>query len=356
MAIMSHYMKPDGKLEHDLDEKTVRQAYESSQGLLWVDINNTTEQDGEYLESVFGFHHLAIEDCVSPRIHTPKIDDFDKYLFIVVHGINYASESELVETVELAILLGPNFVVTNHNFPVLGVDEIMQRVEDDGRPLKRGADFLAHSLIDVMVDNVLPTIDKMDEVAIEIEDDVVRHPQQSTMEAILKLKRSIQRINRVMGPQREVVNRLSRGEFKIISAESQIFFRDIYDHIVRVNDLNQNNKDTAEGLLATYLSSMANRQNETMKVLSMVATIFLPLALLAGIYGMNFENMPELAWSWGYYAVIGFIILVIVVAVYLFWAKNWITVGRKKVLPKNLFLVDRKKLAGYIGINKKKTH
>lgn len=354
MAVIAHYLTPEGELEHNLDETNVKLAYESGQGLLWVDIGDTTKTDGEYLKRVFGFHHLAIEDCVNPDIHTPKIDDFSKYLFIIVHGINYAVESELVETMELAIFLGTNFVVTNHNHPMLSIDEVLRRVEDDGRPMKRGADFLAHSLIDVIVDNVLPTIDRMDEVTLQIEDEVVHRPQQSTMEAILKLKRSIQRINRVMGPQREVINRLSRGEFKVIGSESQIFYRNVYDHIVRVHDLNQNLRDTADGLLATYLSSVANRQNETMKVLSIVATIFLPLTLLAGIYGMNFEYMPELGWRWAYFVVIVVIIMSIVIAVYFFWAKNWITLGRRKMLPKSLFSVDRKKLAGHEGFSERK--
>jgi magnesium transporter len=215
--------------------------------------------------------------------------------------------------------------------------------------MKRGTDFLAHALIDALVDNVLPTIDRMSDFAEEIEEEVLRQPQQATLEAILKLKRSTLRIHRVMAPQREVLNRLSRGEFTPIKGEAQIFYRDIYDHLVRIEDLNQNIRDMADNALSTYLSSVANRQNETMRVLSIVATIFLPLTLLAGIYGMNFEYMPELKWHWGYFMVLGIMGAVIVSVIWRFWASRWIGWGRSQVRRVGLFTVEPERLIGYLG-------
>jgi 4-alpha-glucanotransferase len=158
----------------------------------------------------------------------------------------------------------------------------------------------------------------------DIEEETIRNPQPPTLEAILKLKRSTLRIHRVMAPQREILNRLSRGEFPIIGSEAQIYYRDIYDHLVRIEDLNQTTRDRADNALATYLSSVANRQNETMKVLSIVAAIFLPLTLVAGIYGMNFEYMPELMVPWAYFAVLGFMGIVIIGVIWWFWARNWL--------------------------------
>jgi magnesium transporter len=215
--------------------------------------------------------------------------------------------------------------------------------------MRRGADFLAHALIDALVDNVLPTIDRMSDIAEEIEEEVIHQPQQVTLEAILKLKRSTLRIHRVMAPQREVLNRLSRGEFPLIKGEAQIFYRDIYDHLVRIEDLNQNIRDMADNALSTYLSSVANHQNETMRVLSIVATIFLPLTLLAGIYGMNFEYMPELEWRWGYFAVLGIMGMVIAGVIWRFWSSRWLGWGRKKVSRVRLFSVEPDKLIGYFG-------
>jgi magnesium transporter len=349
MPFKSYYLSPDGTLRKDLNEKESRAAFESKQGLLWVDIAATTEEDGSFLERTFNFHHLAVEDCVSTEIHPPKIDDFGDYLFIVAHGVNHAVESDIVETAELAIFLGPHFVVSNHNFPLYSIESVRQMVECDGRPMKHGTDFLAHSILDALIDNVLPTIDKMSEEADAVEEEALRSPQQSTIEAILKLKRSTLRIHRIMAPQREVMNRLSRREFPVISGEAGIFYRDIYDHIIRIEDLNQTNGDRADNALSTYLSSVANRQNETMKVLSIVATIFIPLTLVAGIYGMNFEHMPELKLPWGYFAVLGFMGTVIAIAIYWFWAKRWITWGRRKAIRVRPFFVEREKLRGYLG-------
>ncbi|MFC1860660.1 CorA family divalent cation transporter [Chloroflexota bacterium] len=226
-------------------------------------------------------------------------------------------------------------------------------MEKDGRPTKKGADFLVHTLIDALIDNVMPTIDRMGEIAGDIEEEAIRRPNQGTLEATLKLKHSTLRIHRVMAPQREVLNRLSRREFSIISEEAQIFYRDIYDHIVRIEDLNQIIRDRADNALATYLSAVANRQNDVMKVLSIVATIFIPLTLVAGIYGMNFEHIPELKVLWAYFAVLGFMGIVIIAFTWFFWFRKWLDCGRGKVTRRRLFAVNREKLRGYTGnINK----
>jgi len=349
MPFKAYYLGPEGDLRLGLDEQQVRAAFESKQGLLWVDISDVTEEDGEFLERTFNFHHLAVEDCVSTLVHSPKIDDFGDYLFIVAHGIDHTAESDIVETTELAIFLGHHFVVSSHNVPLYSVESIKRLVEYDGRPMSRGADFLAHTLIDALIDNVLPTIDRMSETADDIEEEAIQSPQQSTLEAVLKLKHSTLRIHRVMAPQREVVNRLSRGEFPVIKDEAQIFYRDVYDHIVRIDDLIQSLQDRADNALATYLSSVAIRQTETMKVLSVVASIFLPLTLVAGIYGMNFENMPELEWSWGYFALLGFMGTLAAAAMSWFWARRWIIWGRRQIVRARPFAVEPEKLMGYLG-------
>jgi len=258
-------------------------------------------------------------------------------------------ESEIVETAELAIFLGQHSVVSGHNFPMYSVEAVRQMVEDDGRPMKRGADFLAHALINALIDNIMPTIDKMGDVADEIEEEVIINPLQTILEAIVKLKRSTLRIHRVMAPQREVVNRLSRGEFKLITGEAGIFYRDIYDHLVRIEDLNLIIRERIDNALTTYLSSMANRQNEVMKTLSIVAAIFLPLMLIAGIYGMNFENMPELEVPWAYFAVLGLMGIVLVSVIGWFWARIWITWGRRKVRRVRPFAVELKRLIWHSG-------
>jgi magnesium transporter len=349
MPFTAYHFSSEGGLRRGLSEDETKTAFESREGLLWVDITEPTEEDSKLLEQGFHFHHLAVEDCVSSETHPPKIDDFGDYLFIIVHGINHMVEFDIVETTELAIFLSPHFVVSTHHFPLYSVEAIRRQVEDDGRPMGRGADFLAHAVVDALIDNVLPTIDRMSDVADEIEEETIANPQQATLEAIMKLKRSTLRIHRVMAPQREVLNRLSRGEFPIIREEARIFYRDIYDHLLQMEDLSQTVRDRADNALATYLSSVSNRQNETMRVLSIVATIFMPLTLVAGIYGMNFEYMPELKWPWAYFAVLGFMGAVVVAAIWWFWARSWITWGRRQVTRIKPFAVEPEKLVGHIS-------
>ena len=200
VAITSYYLTEQDGLKRNLTEEEMQTAVKSEQGLLWVDISETGEEEGDLLERVFDFHNLFIEDCVSPQIHPPKIDEYGDYLFIIVHGINHVTESDIVETAELNIFLGNNYVVSNHSFPLYSVKAIEQMVEDDGRPMQRGADFLAHALIDVLIENVIPTIDSMSDFAEKIEEETIQNPQKSTLEAILRLKRSTLRIHRVMAP------------------------------------------------------------------------------------------------------------------------------------------------------------
>ncbi len=328
MTFTAYYLSPEGELRQNLGEDEVRMAFESGKGLLWVDVSGVTEADASFLERNFHFHHLAIEDIVAPRIHSPKIDDLGSYLFIIVHGINPVSGAEMPETAEMALFLGSHFVVSAHRVPLHCIDDVRRLVENNGPPMRHGADFLAHALIDVLIDNILPAIDGMAEKSEEVEEETIRNPQQAVLESILKLKRSTLRIHRVIAPQREILNRLSRGEFPIIKDEARIYYRDVYDHLIRIEDLTQNIRDAADNALDTYMSSVANRQNEVMKVLSMVATIFMPLTLIAGIYGMNFDNMPELRWSWGYFAVLGLMAVVVIVAIVWFWTRKWIVFRR----------------------------
>ncbi len=346
MPFNAYYLTPGGDLRKDLSEPDIAAAYASKQGLLWVDVPGITAEDGATLERLFGFHHLAVEDCISPEIHSPKIDDFPDYLFIIIHGINHAEQTDIVETTELAFFLGATFLVTAHNDPLYSLASVQNAVEMDGRPMRRSADFLAHELADALVDNVMPTIDRMNDVAEDIEEDVILLRSRNILDGILKLKRSTMRVHRVMAPQREVLNRLSRGEFPQIGPDARIFFRDIYDHIVRLDELNQSTLDRADNALATYLSAVANRQNETMRILAIVATIFMPLTLLAGIYGMNFHYMPELGWHWGYFTVLGVIGLVILVMIIRFWAGGWFSWGSKRASWVKPFVVEAAKLRG----------
>ncbi len=344
----SYYIDSAGKLHRHLTGPEMQEALGSGVGLLWVDISETAEEDGTLLTDVFHFHHLAVEDCVEAQIHPPKIDDYGDHIFAIFHGVNHSVESDIVETAELALFIGNNFVVSNHNFHLYSVEEVRYQLETDTRLMEHGADFLAYSLIDALVDNVLPTIDRMSDITESIEEEALGKPGQNTLESILRLKRSVRRIHHTMVPQRELLNRLSRGEFAVVKKGSLVFYRDVYDHLVRIEDLNLSIRDGADNALTTYLSSVANRQNETMKVLAVAGSIFLPLTLLAGIYGMNFDYMPELHWRWAYFAVLGVVVTVTLGALTVFWRLGWFRFRRPPVSIGRTFSVERVRLRGHL--------
>jgi len=347
MSYRTYYYTEKAGLQTDLTLPDIRSALADTAGLLWVDFCETTPEDGEVLADVFGFHSLAVEDCVETAIHPPKIDDYGSHIFALFHGINHGAKSDIVETAELALFIGANFVVSNHNFRLYSVEEVRYQVETDARLMQRGPAWLAYTLIDALVDNIQPTIELMTEIAADIEEDAIRQPSHSTSEAILLLKRSVRRVHRTIVPERELLNRISRGEYPVIHADSLVYFRDVYDHMVRIEDLNLSVKESADNALSTYLTAIANRQNETMKVLAVVGAIFLPLTLLSGIYGMNFDYMPELRWQWAYFAVLTIMASVVLGALLVFWRRGWFRIGARAAQVRRTFAVEKSALRGH---------
>ena len=324
MLKCAFYLAPDGKLLDQLNVEQIKSILTTGEGLLWVDIEDVTNEDAGLISNVFCFHPLAVADCISKNIHPPKIDDFGDYLFIIVHGINYYIESDVEETTELALFLGKNYVVTSHDVPLRAVTSVLNRVQSDGRPMRRGPDFLAHDLIDALVDNIMPTIDEMDEKSDHLEAEAIHDPKRQTLTSIMQLKRSILALTRVILPQREILNALSRGDYSLISEGAQIYYRDIYDHLVRIEMITLGLRDMAESVLSSYLSSVSNRMSEVMKVLTLIATIFIPLTFIAGIYGMNFLNMPELKWQYGYFTILGVMAVLGISLLVHFRRKKWL--------------------------------
>jgi len=324
MIKCAFYLAPDGKRLDELNVEQIKDMLATGEGLLWVDIEDATKEDAELLSNVFCFHPLAVADCISKNIHPPKIDDFEDYLFVIVHGINYHIEADVVETTELALFLGKNYVVTTHDVPMRSVSSMLDRVRKDGRPMRRGVDFLAHDILDALVDNIMPTIDEMNDKSATIEAEALHEPKRETLTSIMQLKRSILALERILSPQRGAIDRLSRGEYALISERAQIYYRNIYDHLLRIEMLTYNLRDMVESTLSTYLSSVSNRMNEVMKVLTLVATIFIPLTFIAGIYGMNFANMPELQWRHGYFSILIAMAVIGISLVVYFRRKRWL--------------------------------
>jgi magnesium transporter len=322
--ITSYLRKPDGSLLSPADPEAVRQALTSGEGLLWIDLEAPSEEEASLLREVFHFHHLAIEDCFNSHIDPAKIDDYGDYLFIIAQAITNPEQSARLETTELDFFLGRNYVVSFHGQPLPFVQELRRRCEKNGLELSRGADFLAHALLDTLVDDYQPLVEVLDEALEQVEEQVLAEPRKSFLQEILLLKRNVQRLRRTLIPQRDVVNRIARGEFpNVIREDTYVYFRDVYDHVVRVEELVESVRDLADGVLNSYLSAINNRMNDVMKTLSVVATILLPLTFIASIYGMNFQNMPELNWHYGYYVAVGMMVTVALGLMVLFRRRRW---------------------------------
>ena len=310
--ISSCYRNSGGEVEFDLSPQALAAAHADRGGLVWVDIHADGRDDGEpLLRDVFGFHSLTIDDCYNTLIDPPKIDDYGAYLFVIIHNVLYDDGTKRLTTNELNLYLGANYVVSVHRSPVRAVDEVRRRAESRSLVLDRGPAFLAHALFDVVVDDFHPVVERIDEQIAVIEELVLVRPERETLEEVLLLKRNAQRLKRSILPQRDVANRFSRGEYPaLIKPDAIMYFRDVYDHTVRVEEMIESVRDLADGALNTYLSSVNNRINEVMKTLAIVTVIFLPLTLLAGIYGTNFENVPEYGVRLGYYGMLVAMVLV----------------------------------------------
>jgi magnesium transporter len=282
----------------------VAKTLQDPAGFVWVSLENPSDNEIlSILQDQFHFHPLAIEDSMSTGYQAPKVDDFGEYVFIIAHAILQDKDFEDLETMELNLYLAQNYLVTCHrNHAMPPVEKIWQQLARDERLYHNGSDFLCHAILDVLVDDYMPVLDNMDDEIDVLEDKVLSRPDPAILDRILNLKHAVMALRRILSPQREVINRLSRDEFPMIDQHSRIYFRDIYDHLVRIQDFTESMRDIVSGMMDIYLSSNSLRLNEVMKALTIVSTIFLPLSFLAGVFGMNFRFFPILDKPWGYAA------------------------------------------------------
>lgn len=325
MEIRSFYLNSEGKVEKDLSQERLKEARQDTSGLLWLDISDPEIESGPFLLDEMKFHPLAVEDSIDTSHQPAKADDYHDHVFLIVHGIDYSSDKEFVETARLSMFITEGTVVTAHRVPLYSLDEVVDRIQRDVRIMERKADLFAYTILDALHAAILPALDHLAEVAASLEEAAIDAPGREVLQTILQLKRSAIRIQRTLAPQTRVFNRLSRSEFPLISEDAVPYFRDLQDQTFQLDVINTGVRDTADNALSTYLSSIGIKQNETMRVLAIVAAIFLPLSLVAGVYGMNFEHMPELAWRWGYYSVLGLMGIVGGTTFYYLFARrmNW---------------------------------
>ncbi len=291
----------------------------------WVDLDDQTPEVEALLADDFKLHPLTIED-VWTDVNAPKADGYPEYLYVCAHAVERDKEGK-VTLCELDLILGPTWLITRDPAHKTS-DALHEEVARSTRLLERGAGWIAHAALDHLVDAYLPIIDEFDEEIETLEQDVLAKagtPEGTRVLArILGLKRSLQALRRVAVHQRELLLRLSRGEFDIFPKEVLPYLRDVHDHFVRVGDLADSYRDLVTSALDAYLSVQSNRMNEVMKTLTLISTVMLPLTFIAGVYGMNFEHMPELKWIYGYPYALALMATVAVGAFVWFRHKRWL--------------------------------
>lgn len=323
MPHTSYYLSPDFEINQHLDDEQLLSVVASGEGVLWLDIDDPDPTDRTLLIDGFGFHPLAVQASIEQGIQSSRIEGFDNYLYLSVRGIDYTLKEDVLQTIDLGMFVGRNFVVTVRDVYMPSVEAVRKLVESDVKRLMSNSSLLAHAHLDALIQLTQPALERMSDHADAIEEQAIENPSEAVLAEIMTLKRSCLSLNRALVPQREVLSRLGRREFGLIAKDADLYFRDLFEDLLRVQTTNDIIRERADTSLATYLSAVSNRQNEFMKVLSIVATIFMPLGLVAGIFGMNFQYMPGLDYRWGYYVIWGLTLFAIALTLWLLWLRRW---------------------------------
>jgi len=290
----------------------------------WINIEGIHKI--EIIEKIgkhFNLHPLLLEDILNTD-QRPKIEDFDDYIFVVLKMLYYDEKEEEIISEQVSLIIGSNFVISFQEKEGDVFNPIRDRIRNaKGRIRKMGADYLAYALIDAIVDNYFIILEKIGEKVEGMEDELVTNPTPETLQTIHNLKRDTIFLRKSVWPLREGISVLERSESPLIQESTGIFLRDVYDHTIQVIDTIETFRDMVSGMLDIYLSSISNRMNEVMKVLTIIATIFIPLTFIAGVYGMNFKYMPELEWRWAYFGVLAIMLVVGILMISYFRRKKW---------------------------------
>ncbi|MBI5374963.1 MAG: magnesium/cobalt transporter CorA [Candidatus Schekmanbacteria bacterium] len=292
----------------------------------WIDIEGVhdlhlIEKMGEH----FGLHPLTLEDVVN-TVQRPKAEFFDNYIYIVLNMLYPGKEDSEIKSEQVSIICGSNFIISfQEGIDGDVFDPLRERIRTGkGRIRKRGADYLAYSMIDAIIDNYFIVLENLEGAIEDTEEKLVSNPTTETLRTLHTLKREIIFLRKSVWPLREVISGLEREESPLIQESTELYLRDVYDHVIQIIDTIETYRDILAGMLDIYLSSISNRMNEVMKVLTIIATIFIPLTFIAGVYGMNFKYMPELEWEWGYPAIWGVMIVIGVFMLFCFRKKKWL--------------------------------
>lgn len=328
----------------------------TGEAVLWIDLHNPTPAEEEKVFKQFlPVHPLTLDDVTRPRrlpeegAHLPKVEEFPDYLFVVVNPLpsevcdplHSGTPPDFEDTLEpgkskkptmrtgwkrpqLSGVVTENVLITHHYDDLPCVRLVGEYVKRRGETTRRGPDFLFHLILDEMVDEYAPVVERFGERLDKLETRMFSRPTKQTLTHLLRMKRQVIFLRKTLILEREVLARLVRGEFELVRADEIVYYRNVYDHLVRYTELIEGAREMVSDLMQSHLAAASNKLNEIMKVLTMISTIILPLTLIAGVYGMNFENMPELKWANGYYLALGLMVLTAVVTVGVFRWRKWI--------------------------------
>lgn len=321
-----------GALVSDLPLETLREALAEPETIVWVDLSAPTPEEGRrVLADAFGFHPLAIEDALASR-QQPKLEDYGEYVYMICHGVRAGSSADRFAVVELDVFLGRNFLVTAHDDPSRSIDEARDALVRRPDGLARGPAFLMHQILDAQADRYEPVLEQFGQRLEEMEGSVLRAQSNRQLAEILRLKRVLHGLRRSVARQTDVVLRLARRELAYVGKEEALLFRDVHDHLLRALEWIEGHREMLTSLVDLHLSVASQRLGEVMKFLTVLSTIMLPLTLIAGIYGMNFDAMPELRWRWGYSFALGLMATTTIAFLWFFRRRGWI--GRPPRLPR----------------------
>jgi magnesium transporter len=316
--------------ESRLDERQVGTIEEvlplkDSPTTSWINIDSVHQTDLiESLGKHFGIHPLVLED-IANTAQRPKMEDFGDYIFIVFKMLRLDPQTGNVLAEQVSLILGPNFVISFQELEGDVFDHVRERIRNaKGRIRRMKADYLAYALIDAVTDNYFVVLESFSERMEGMESDLVSNPGPEILQEIHSLKREMIRLRKSVWPLRETLSQMERSESGLIAESTHIYLRDIYDHTIQTIDTVESLRDMISGMLDTYLSSVSNRMNEVMKVLTIIATIFIPITFIAGVYGMNFAFMPELGWRGSYFIVLGVMAAVAIAMLLYFRRKRWL--------------------------------
>ena len=274
---------------------------------VWVDAENPTEEESkQLLEGIFNFHPLAIEDCIAVS-ERPKVDDYGDYIFMVIHAVDYLNSAHEFKTTELNLFMGKNFLVTAHQDPMRSITSTIDRVSKNAPLIARAPDRLTYNILDSLLENYHPALEELSREISELENKILTRSSTTVFHDILQLKSEVQRLRQIVGPQRETIARLAHGEFKIVRSHLLPYFRDLLDHLSRINDMADAYRDALNSTLQIHLNVQQMQVNRVIKILTVLATLSMPLLIVTSYYGMNISHIPNTSWGWkeGYAVILG---------------------------------------------------